>query len=68
MSNEPTITFYAISSEAAAAELGLVSWNPADKFMVVEYWAEAEQYEISGGFATRAALEDAMAGEAYQWY
>lgn len=68
MSNEPTITFYAISSEAAAAELGLVSWNPADKFLVVEYCAETEQCEISGGFATRAALEDAMAGESYQWY
>lgn len=68
MSNEPTITFYAISSEAAEAELGIVTWNPAHRFLVVEYWAEAEQYDLSGGFETREALETAMAGEAYQWY
>ena len=68
MSNAPTITFYAISSEAAEAELGIAPWNPAHKFLVVEYWAEAEQYDLSGGFETRKALEAAMAGEAYQWY
>lgn len=68
MSNEPTITFYAISSEAAEAELGIVTWNPAHRFLVVEYWAEAEQYDPSGGFETREALEAAMAGEAYTWY
>lgn len=68
MSTEPTITFYAISSEAAEAELGIVTWNPAHTFLVVEYWAEAEQYDLSGGYSTREALETAMAGENYQWY
>lgn len=28
----------------------------------------AEQYDLSGGFETREALETAMAGEAYTWY
>jgi len=65
---EPTIKFYALTAEAAEAELGLTSWNTEDKFLVVEFWVEADQYEISGGFKSRANLEAAMQGESYDWY
>ena len=65
---EATIKFYAMTAEAAEAELGLVSFDAAARFLVVEFWVEADSYEISGGFKTREALEDAMTGETYSWY
>lgn len=68
MTTEPTIKFYAIDAAAAEAELGLVSWNTGDKFLIVEFWVEADQYEIAGGYATKEALIEALKGEQYEWY
>ena len=68
MTNEPTIKFYAMTAEAAEAELGLVSYNTAHKFLVVEFWVEADQYEISGGYPTKEAILAGMNGETYEWY
>ena len=68
MTAEPTIKFYAIAAEAAEAELGLASWNPADKFLVVEFWVEADQYDIGAGYPTKDALVAALEGEQYEWY
>jgi hypothetical protein len=68
MTDQPTIIFYAIEAAAAEAELGLVSCHADDKFLIVEFWAEADQYEISGGFKTRAALDEALKGETFSWY
>lgn len=68
MTNEPTIKLYAMTAEAAEAELGLVSYRAEDKFLVVEFWVEADQYEISGGYRTKEALLADLKGEAYEWY
>ena len=65
---EPTITFYAMDAATAEAELGLSSWNPADEYVIVEFWAEADQYDFGAAFRTRADLEATMRGEKYQWY
>ena len=63
-----TIKFYALTAEAAEAELGLSVTNPADKFVVVEFWVEADQYDMGAAFRTKADLEAAMRGEDYSWY
>jgi hypothetical protein len=68
MTNEPTIKFYALTAEAAEAELGLATWNPEDKFVIVEFWVEADQYDFGAAFRSKADLEAAMKGETYQWY
>ncbi|MFZ9627308.1 MAG: hypothetical protein ACO3AD_18775 [Burkholderiaceae bacterium] len=68
MTTEPTIKFYAMTAEAAEAELGLSPSNPADKFVIVEFWVEADQYDFGAAFRTQADLEAAMKGEAYNWY
>lgn len=68
MTTEPTIKFYAIDAEAAEAELGLVSWNTEDKFLIVEFWVEADQYEIGAGYRTKTDLVAALKGEQYEWY
>lgn len=68
MINEPTIKFYAMEAAAAEAELGLVSYHPEDKFVIVEFWAEADQYDFGAAYRTRADLEAAMRGEKYEWY
>jgi hypothetical protein len=65
---EPTITFYAMDAATAEAELGLSSWNPADQYVIVEFWAEADQYEVSGTYRTRADIDAAIAGEDVVWY
>jgi hypothetical protein len=68
MTNEPTITFYAMDAATAEAELGLYVSNPADQYVIVEFWAEADQYDFSAAFRTRADLEATMRGEKYYWY
>lgn len=68
MTTEPTIKFYAITAAAAEAELGIVSWNPEHKFFVLEFWVEADQYEISGVYHTEEALRADFEGEQYSWY
>ena len=69
MTTEPTIKFYAMTAEAAEAELGLSSCDPTDQFVIVEFWVEADQYEVSGGVKDRAALEALIAAEPYiVWY
>lgn len=68
MTTETTIKFYALDAATAEAELGLVSFDPDHKFLLVEFWVEADQYDISGGFKTRAALEAELADEVYEWY
>jgi hypothetical protein len=65
---EPTIIFYAMDAATAEAELGLYVSNPADKYVIVEFWAEADQYDFGAAFRTRADLEATMRGEKYQWY
>ena len=68
MTTEPTIKFYAMTAEAAEAELGLSPTNPADKFVIVEFWVEADQYDFGAAYRTEADLVAAMAGESYEWY
>lgn len=69
MNTEPTIKFYAMTAEAALSELGLSSCDPTDQFVIVEFWVEADQYEVSGGVKDRAALKYLMAAEPYiAWY
>jgi len=69
MTNEPTIKFYALDAATAEAELGLSSCDPADQFVIVEFWVEADQYEVSGGVKDRAALDALIAAEPYiVWY
>ena len=66
---EPTIKFYALTAEAAEAELGLSTSNSEDKFVIVEFWVEADQYELSGAFRTRADIDAVIAAEPYiTWY
>jgi hypothetical protein len=69
MTTEPTIKFYAMDAATAEAELGLSSYNPEDQFVIVEFWVEADQYEVSGGVKDRAALDALIADEPYiLWY
>jgi hypothetical protein len=68
MTTEPTIKFYAMGAATAEAELGLSPSNPADQFVIVEFWVEADQYDFGAAFRTKADLEAAMKGEAYEWY
>lgn len=69
MTTEPTIKFYAMDAATAEAELGLSSCNPEDQFVIVEFWVEADQYEVSGGVKDRAALDALIADEPYiLWY
>lgn len=68
MTTEPTIKFYAMTAAAAQAELGLSPTDPADKFVVVEFWVEADQYDFTGAYRTEADLLAAWAGETYEWY
>lgn len=69
MTTEPTIKYYAFDAATAEAELGLTSWNDDDKFLIVEFWVEADQYEISGGYKTRAEIDALIAAEPYiKWY
>lgn len=69
MTTEPTIKFYAMTAEAAEAELGLSSFDPTDQFVIVEFWVEADQYEVSGGVKDHTALKALMAAESYiTWY
>jgi len=68
MTTEPTIKFYAMTAEASEAELGLSPTNPEDKFVVVEFWVEADQYDFGAAYRTRADLEAALKGEQYEWY
>jgi hypothetical protein len=63
-----TIKFYAMTAETAEAELGLYVTNPADKFVVVEFWVEADQYDMGAAFRTEADLRAALRGEDYSWY
>ena len=65
---EPTIKFYAMTAATAEAELGLSPSNPADQFVIVEFWVEADQYDFGAAFRTEADLKAAMAGEDYAWY
>ena len=66
--SEPTIQFYAMTVEAAKTELGLATWDDKARFVVVEHWIEADQYELSGGYATRESLLESMSGESFLWY
>lgn len=68
MTAEPTIKFYAMTAEAAEAELGLSPSNPDDKYVIVEFWVEADQYDFGAAFRTKADLVAEMAGEPYEWY
>lgn len=68
MTTEPTIKFYAMDAATATAELGLSLSNPADKFVVVEFWVEEDLYEMAGGYRTEEALLASLKGEQYEWY
>ena len=68
MTTEPTIKIYAMSAATAEAELGLSPLNPEDKFVVVEFWVEADQYDYSGAYRTEADLLKDLKGETYEWY
>jgi hypothetical protein len=69
MTNEPTIKFYAMDVATAEAELGLLPSDRADKFMIVEFWVEGDQYEFGGGVKDRAAIDALIAAEPYIiWY
>jgi hypothetical protein len=57
-----------MTAEAAEAELGLTLSNPADKFVVVEFWVEADQYDCGAAYRTEADLAADMAGTNYAWY
>lgn len=68
MTTEPTIKFYAMDAATAEAELGLVPYRAEDKFLVVEFWVEADQYEIGGGYRTKEAMLADLKGAQYEWY
>ena len=63
-----TIKFYAMDAATAEAELGLVSYSADHKFLIVEFWEEADQYEISGAFGSKEAMLEALEGEKFEWY
>lgn len=68
MTTETTIKFYAMTAEAAETELGLSVSNSEYKFVIVEFWVEADQYDFGAAYRTEADLVADMAGEPYEWY
>lgn len=68
MTNEPTIKFYAMDAATAEAELGLSVSNPDYKFVIVEFWVEADQYDFGAAFRTEADLRAEMGSDPYEWY
>ena len=65
---EPTITVYAMDAATAEAELGLYVSSPAYKYVLVEFWVEADQYDFCAAYRTRADIDAAIAGEDVVWY